>query len=221
MTRSVGGFSFVELVVSMAIMLSVMGSMFGIINAARGVFEADLERADMQQRMRISTDALVRDLVMAGAGSLAPAVAPFRRGTTNPDAPGSAFPDRISVLYTPSDPAAGSSVTLTYALRPDGAGVPQLARYDGASTDLPVVDQVSGLHFEYFDGAGQVIPLARFVDGPWLPNAVAPDRFDADLDAIRRVRTILRVRPARALVGIPLADLEVVVDVSPRNLNLQ
>src|SRR5687768_3756225 len=205
----------------MAIMLSVMGSMFGIINAARGVFETDLERADMQQRARISADVLIKDLVMAGAGSLAPAVAPFRRGAINPDTPGSAFPDRISVLYAPSDPADGASVTLTYALRPDAAGIPQIARYDGISTDLPVVDQISGLRFEYFDGAGQGIPLARFVDGPWSPNAVVPDRFDADLLAIRRVRMMLRVRPARTLVGIPLAELEVCIDVSPRNLNLQ
>jgi hypothetical protein len=65
------------------------------------------------------------------------------------------------------------------------------------------------------------MPLAQFVDGPWIPNAVAPDRFDADLQAIRRVRMILRVRPTRTLVGIPLADLAVCVDVSPRNLNLQ
>lgn len=215
------GFSFVELVVSLAIMLSVMGSMFGIINAGRGVFETDLERADMQQRARISTDALFKDLVMAGAGSLLPAIAPFRRGTSNPDSPGSAFSDRISVLYSPLDPAAGASVTLTYALRADASGVPQLTRYDGASTDLPMVDHVSGLRFEYFDAAGQVMPLARFMDGPWFPNGVAPERFDADLQAIRRVRVILRVRPVRALIGIPVGDLEVCVDVSPRNLNFQ
>ena len=205
----------------MAIMLSVMGSMFGVLNAARAVFETDLERADMQQRARISADALFRDLVMAGAGSLLPAIAPFRRGASNPDSPGSAFSDRISVLYAPSDPAAGPSVTLTYALRADASGVPQLMRYDGASGDLPVVDQVARLRFEYFDSAGQVMPLARFVDGPWWPNAVTPDRFDADLQAIRRVRVILRVHPARSLMGIPIGDLEVCVDVAPRNLNFQ
>ena len=217
---SVKGFSFVELVVSMAIMLSVTGSLFGIINAARGVFETDLERSDMQQRARISTDAVFRDLVMAGAGSLVPAVAPFRRGISNPDVPGAAFSDRLSVLYAPADPGAGANVTVTYALRADGAGVLQLARYDGVSSELPVIDQVAALRFEYFDGAGQVIPLARFVDGPWVPNAVVPDRFDADLQDIRRVRMILRVRPARTLVGIPVADLDVCVDVSPRNVNL-
>ena len=142
----------------------------------------------MQQRARVSMDALFRDLVMAGAGLQVPAIAPFRRGDNNPDLPGSAFADRISVRYVPPDAAAGGAVTITYALRADASGVPQLTRYDGRSTDLPVVDQIAGLRFEYFDAAGQPIPVERFADGPWVPDAVAADRFDADLQAIRRVR---------------------------------
>ena len=74
------GFSFIELVVSMAIMLAVTSSMFGFVHSARSVFEIDIERADMQQRARVSMDALFRDLVMAGAG--------------RPDAGGRAFPPR-------------------------------------------------------------------------------------------------------------------------------
>ena len=205
----------------MAIMLAVMGSVFGLVDSARSVFEIDLERADMQQRARVSTDALFRDLVMAGAGLQVPALAPFRRGDVNPDLPGSAFADRLSVRYSAADAVAGSIETITYALRVDADGVPQLTRYDGHASDLPVVDQIAGLRFEYFDAAGQVIALERFVDGPWAPNAVAADRFDVDLQAIRRVRGIVRVRPARTFVGMPVADLEVSIDVSPRNLNLQ
>src|SRR5687767_6813972 len=97
------GFSFIELVVSMAITLTVMSSIFGIINSARSIFEIDLERADMHQRARVSADALFKDLVMAGAGLKVPAVAPFRRGDRNPDAAGAAFPDRISVAYLPPE----------------------------------------------------------------------------------------------------------------------
>jgi hypothetical protein len=194
--------------------------MFGIINAARAVFESDLERADMQQRARGSMDALFRDLVMAGAGGLAPAVAPYRRGASNPDPPGTAFSDRLSVLYAPPDPAAGARVTFTYALRATG-GVPQLARYDGLSTDLPLVDHVVALRFEYFDAAGQPMTLDRFMDGPWVPHAVAVDRFDADLQAIRRVRVIVQIRANRELLGMPVADLELAIDVSPRNLHFQ
>jgi prepilin-type N-terminal cleavage/methylation domain-containing protein len=214
------GFSFIELVVSMAIMLAVAGIMFGLVNSARTVFEVDLERADMQQRARVSMAALYRDLVMAGAGLQVPAIAPYRRGDEDPDLPGSAFSDRISVLYVPPNATAGA-VAITYAVRDDTAGVPQLMRYDGRTTDLPVADQLAGLRFEYFDTSGQQIPIARFTDGPWVPGTVAADRFDADLLAIRRVRGVVRVRPARTLVGIPFADLDVRIDVSPRNLNFQ
>lgn len=216
--RRHSGFTFIEIVVSMAIMLAVTGSMFSFVHAARHVFEIDLERSDMQQRARVSMDALYRDLVMAGAGVQTPAVAPFRRGDNNPDLPGSVFADRLSVRYVPPD--AAQAITITYAIGADAAGVPQLTRYDGRTTDLPVADHVSGCQFEYFDASGQPIALARFADGPWIPNAVAPDRFDADLQAIRRVRVMVRVRPARTFAGVPLADLRAVIDVSPRNVNL-
>jgi prepilin-type N-terminal cleavage/methylation domain-containing protein len=214
------GFSFIELVVAMAIMLAVTCSMFGLLHSARSIFEIDLERVDMQQRARVSMAALFGDLVMGGAGQQVPAIAPFRRGQQNPDLPGSAFSDRISVRYMPPDAAAGGVVTVTYALRDDAAGVPQLTKYDGRSTDLPVVDQVADLRFEYFDAAGQPITLERFTDGPWVPDVVTGDLFDADLQAIRRVRALVRIRPARTFVGFPLADLDFRIDVAPRNLNL-
>lgn len=218
---SLRGFSFVELVVSMAITLSVIGSTFVLVDSARSVFEVDLERTDMQQRARVSWDFLFRDLVMAGAGSQQPAVAPFRRGDINADLPGSAFVDRISVRYIPPDRMAADFVTFTYALRPDAAGAFQLTRYDGHSSDLPVVDHVADLRFEYFDSAGRSIAIERFIDGPWVPDAVAADRFDADLQSIRRVRAFVRVRPARSFAGIAIADLGVTLDVSPRNASLQ
>jgi prepilin-type N-terminal cleavage/methylation domain-containing protein len=217
---TVRGFSLIELVVAMAIMLAVTSSMFGLVHSARTIFELDLERADMQQRARVSMATLSKDLIMAGAGLQAPAIAPFRRGEENPDLPGSAFLDRISVRYLPPDAAPAGAVTITYALRDDASGVPQLMKYDGRTTDLPVVDQIASLRFEYFDGSGRQMAMGRFTDGPWVPDAVTGELFDADLEAIRRVRALMRVRPARTFVGFPLADLEFRIDVSPRNLNL-
>ena len=218
---SARGFSFVELLVSLAIIVAVTASMFSFASSARTVFELGLERVDVQQRARVSMNALFRDLVMAGAGFQVPAIAPYRRGDDNPDPPGSAFVDRISVRYAPPDTAAAGAVTITYALRTDAAGVPQLTRYDGRNTDLPVADQISSIRFEYFDAAAQSIAVARFTDGPWGPNAVAPDRYDVDLQSIRRVRALVRVRPARTFVGFPIGDFDVRIDVSPRNLNLE
>jgi len=213
------GFSLIELLVTMAITIAITSGMFSFIHSARGVFEVDLEHTDLQQRARVATDALFRDLVMAGAGLQSPALAPFRRGSINPDMPGSAFPDRVSVLYVPPDTAG--PITVTYGRRVDTAGVPHLTRYDGNASEMPLVDQVMGLRFEYFDVDGQLIVMSRFSDGPWVPDAVSADRFDADLRAIRRVRAFVRLRPARVFAAAPLADLEVAIDVSPRNLNLQ
>ena len=56
------------------------------------------------------------------------------------------------------------------------------------------------------------IPLARFTDGPFC--GVAPNRFDADLLRIRRVRVTLRLRAADASVR----DFEVTFHVAPRNM---
>ena len=112
-------------------MLAVASSMFGFVNSARHVFEIDLERADMQQRARVAMDALFRDLVMAGAGLQIPAIAPFRRGDINPDPPGSAFPDRISVRYVPPDAAAGGRHDHLCAARRCVPACRNLTRYDG------------------------------------------------------------------------------------------
>ncbi len=56
------------------------------------------------------------------------------------------------------------------------------------------------------------IPLVRFTDGPFC--GIPPNRFDADLLRIRRVRVRLRLRPT--ITG--LKDLEMVFHVAPRNM---
>lgn len=56
------------------------------------------------------------------------------------------------------------------------------------------------------------IPLERFTDGPFC--GIAPNRFDADLLRIRRVRVTLRLQAADASVR----DVEVTFHVAPRNM---
>jgi hypothetical protein len=188
----------------------------------------------------------------------------------------------------------------TYHHKSDNvATVYQLMRHDGWATDLPVVDDVVALRFQYFgdpepprrtakpleepDGpwttygpapppVGEIrgnwppgenctflvvdgyhvprlgtlggsglthVELTRAVltNGPWCPDDVAPNRFDADLFRIRKVRVTLRVQsalpslrgPAGALFlkggtarnGLRyVPDLELQFDVTPRNLSL-
>jgi prepilin-type N-terminal cleavage/methylation domain-containing protein len=218
--RNNDGFSLVETIVAVAVVATIAGTMFQLLDPANGVFEIEVERADMQQRVRASAESLFKDLVMAGAGGQIPPIAPFRRGAVAADPAGTAFEDRVSVRYLPSDTTFDGLVLATYWTRTD-KGVGQLMQYDGRETDLPVSDQISALRFEYFDNSGSAIPFARFRDGPWLPDAVSADRFDIDLLAVRRVRVSLRVHPARTFLHRPLGDQTVSIGVSPRNLNLQ
>ena len=68
-SRSDAGFSLLEVMVATAIMLTVTGTVFTLLNPAQGMFQAQPEVVDMQQRLRIGVDTLTRDLIMAGAGA--------------------------------------------------------------------------------------------------------------------------------------------------------
>jgi prepilin-type N-terminal cleavage/methylation domain-containing protein len=219
-TRADRGFSLVELLVSIAIMVAVMSGVFGFIDTGYGMFDFELEQTDMRQRLRASIDVMFGDLVMAGSRSQTPAIAPRRRGERSPDLPGSAFSDRVSVRYVASDADPADAITITYWRRSNGVDGPQLMRYDGQQSDLPVADHVESLRFDYFDVDGFALDLGRFTDGPWVPDAVSSERFDADLLQIRRVRVVLRVSPVRTILRAPLRAQEMAMELAPRNLNL-
>ncbi len=110
MTDGVRGFSLIESIVAMAITLTVTAAIFGMVHPARRTTAAELEVADLQQRLRVAADALSRDLLLAGAGSYLgphagplgfylPPVIPSRQGATADDPPGAFTNDRITLLY--------------------------------------------------------------------------------------------------------------------------
>jgi prepilin-type N-terminal cleavage/methylation domain-containing protein len=227
------GFTLIELLVSTAITLGLMAALFGVTNPALGMFDAQPELSDMQQRLRIGVDVLAKDLLMAEVP-----VMPYRVGRRNPDPDLGIFfrPDTISLVSAWEGAAVSSH---TYYLRSDiAAGEFQLRHYDGAVTDLPVVEHVVKLEFEYFGAGRMPLAAAMLQDGPWYPDGADPNRFDTDLLNIRRVRVTLRVQAARAALRGPagvlfvhggtaasgeryLPDREIRFDVSPRNLNLE
>ena len=143
----------------------------------------------------------------------------------------------------------------------------QLRHYDGYRTDVPIVDNVVDLRFTYFGdpnpplaprpalgdencvidamgnpkladlGEEPLVELAgrTLSDGPFC--GARPNRYDADLLRVRRVRVDLRVqvaaadlrggdpalfiRPGSATPGARwVPDSAVRLDVTPRNLNL-
>lgn len=73
--RTDAGFTLTELLISTAIMLTVTGAIFGLMAPSQGTAQTQPEVADMQQRMRVSTETLFKELVMAGAG-------PYQGATT-------------------------------------------------------------------------------------------------------------------------------------------
>lgn len=165
----------------------------------------------------------------------------------------------------PAGTPAAVVETLTYYFDADAR---QIRQYDGRASDVPVVDDVVGLRFEYWGEAGVpvralhetgqgscwfdvdglprhggivtspgaslvALPLESLRDGPWC--GTGENRFDADLLRIRRVRMVVRVaaaaddargrggafvREGSATSAMRLVpDMEVAIDVSPRNLN--
>jgi prepilin-type N-terminal cleavage/methylation domain-containing protein len=108
-----GGYTLTELLVSMAIMLVVTGSIFQLVNPSQSTSQTQPEVQDMQQRVRVGSDMLFKDLVMAGAGPyqgpltgaltqyFAP-ILPRKVGYSSPDAYNTAYPDRITITYVPN-----------------------------------------------------------------------------------------------------------------------
>ena len=69
MLRQEDGFTLIELLMSTAIMMTVTAGVFTVMNPSGGIFQAQPEMADVQQRLRVGVDTLKHDLVMAGAGA--------------------------------------------------------------------------------------------------------------------------------------------------------
>jgi hypothetical protein len=72
----------------------------------------------------------------------------------------------------------------------------RITLYDGYQSEMPLIDNVVDLAFEYFGdadaGAGvQPLPLARLSDGP--VTGIGPNTFDRDLLRVRFVRVALRL----------------------------
>lgn len=106
------GFSILEAVVAIALMLTVTAAAIALVDPGQAGFGTQLENADMHQRLRVAAGSLYNDLVMAGAGvyqganrgSLAhyfAPVLPYRLGTNHDDPPGTVKTDTITLMYVP------------------------------------------------------------------------------------------------------------------------
>jgi prepilin-type N-terminal cleavage/methylation domain-containing protein len=68
MRRNDAGFTLVEMLIAMAVMLLILGGVFQAFNPATGSFRTQPEVADLQQRLRVGNERLYNGLIVAGAG---------------------------------------------------------------------------------------------------------------------------------------------------------
>jgi hypothetical protein len=190
------GFSFVETLVALTITLLVTASALLLLLPTQGLAASRSESADMQQRLRVAADTLYERLAAAGAGPYggaepgpltdsAAAILPYRAGA-NADPPGSFRTDALTVLTVPRN--STQPVATTYWLKVDDATATyQLIAADAASgVDVPIVDHVVALAFEYFGDPQPPLmrkPLSE-PSGPWTtygpkPSATAVAPFAA------------------------------------------
>ena len=201
-----------ETLIASAITLTLMGSVLAVMAPVHRLFDTQPEFADMHQRTRVGVTVLMKDLLGA-----APPVMPYRIGLRGHDPDAGIFyrTDTITLVPPPWDLTA---TTHTYYLKNGGTvGKGQLMRYDGNESDVPVVDHLAGLAFEYLDAAGVPLASEMFLDGPWFPDAADRTRFDRDLLRIKRVRVRLRIAASTAALRRLLPDREVTFEITPRN----
>jgi prepilin-type N-terminal cleavage/methylation domain-containing protein len=129
---------------------------------------------------------------------------------------------------------------VTYGPVPPPADAPLASWPPGENCVFALVDGKHQSRLFALGAAGSLVPLAPAIltDGPWCPDADAPNRFDADLLRIRRVHFTLRVQTPLLMLRGPagilftngglagaasryVPDLEIQFDVTPRNMNLK
>jgi prepilin-type N-terminal cleavage/methylation domain-containing protein len=127
------GFSLVEVLIAVTILLTAMGTLLQVAASGQRLARSHGEATDLHQRVRVAAETLQKDLALAGAGALrgelsggltgymAPLV-PARTGARAPDAPLLAFTDRVSIVYV-ADAAWPSTLGVGMATASDAVPV--------------------------------------------------------------------------------------------------
>ena len=156
------GYSLIELIVSTAIMITVTGAIFSLMNPAQGSAQTQPEVADMQQRMRVGNETLFKELVMAGAGPyqgsvtgslvryFAP-VLPRRIGRVDPDLATVFKDDTITLSYIPN---SYSQTTISAAM-PNVSAELKVTEQSNCPADAgDLCGFVEGMDVIIFDASG-------------------------------------------------------------------
>jgi hypothetical protein len=199
------GFTMVEVLIATTITVVIVAAILAVIGPAQAVVRAQGDAADLHQRLRAAADGFATDLRAATT------VRPYRVGAVGDDG-------LAGVYYRPDTITTLGETTRTYYLK---AHTFELMQYDGGVSDLPMVEHVIGLAFEYFGADGTAGALARIdpgalVDGPWMEDA-SHRRMDADVQRIRDVRVFIRLESTAPSLRRLVPDEDITFDVALRN----
>jgi hypothetical protein len=214
------GFSIVELLIASAMTMAVVAAILASVNPAQLMFRAQGDAADLHQRLRAAADSMGADVRAAMA------VRPYRVGAMRDDAAIGVYyrTDTLTVLGVPSAPLSlDATASRTYYLKSAAPGTFQLMQYDGGLSDLPMLEHVVRLSFDYFGLSTPGGPLVRLepamlIDGPWIEDATHRV-FDADLLRVREVRALLRLESTDPWLRRLVPDEEIVLHMAMRNIS--
>ena len=171
----------VEVLVAAGITTTVLGAVLSVTVPAHRLFEVQQESTDIQQRLRVSVVTIADDL--RGAGLLLP----YRAGDVGDDRGAGVHyrPDAVTALVGPADAYARGGpppLSRTYYLDAPPGTAPQLMRYDGLATSMPVVDNVVRLTFDYVGEAQppRVRPSANPAEPEIVSYGPAPPALGVD-----------------------------------------
>lgn len=152
-----------ELVVAAAVVVALLGTVFSLVDPARGALGVQPEIAEMQQRLRAGFVRLRTDLLLAGSGphpalgaslsGLRAPVVPALVGHRHPAASGTTFAsDAATMLYAPPG-AAAAELAAAYSALP--AAVPLAPAVSICGAGAPTCGFAANSLALVFDGSGR------------------------------------------------------------------
>jgi prepilin-type N-terminal cleavage/methylation domain-containing protein len=165
MDRRDAGFTLVEMLIAMAVMLLILGGVFQAFNPAQGSYQTQPEVADMQQRLRVGTDRLYNGIIVAGAGIYSGAavgtlgqffapVLPYLVGPLHND-PGSGVffrDDAITIFHVPT---TASQCTIRDKM-PQPSSEVKVNAEPGCPANDPLCGFEQGMRVVIFDDTGSM-----------------------------------------------------------------
>ena len=162
-TRAEAGFTLVEMLIAMAVMLIILGGVFQAFNPSLGSYQTQPEAADMQQRLRVGTDRLYNGIIVAGAGIYSGAavgnlgnffapVLPYLIGALNDD-PGRGVyfrDDAITIFHVPT---TASQCTIRDKM-PQPSSEVKVNAEPGCPANDPLCGFEQGMRVIIFDNTG-------------------------------------------------------------------